>query len=145
MQCRVSGSHGSEYADESFLEYSAVFSQWSGPTFQRCVLYPSSLLIHRPVDGGSTHLWNVGLLQRDYTALYPRRLSSSCCIQVLLLEYETESAEIWIKMAYVPNVRTVQIIAPIYLRNKCNSVAKWIVLYGLFKGVNYSTTPASSV
>jgi hypothetical protein len=27
--------------------------------------------------GGSAHLWNVGLLQRDYTALYPRRLSSS--------------------------------------------------------------------
>jgi hypothetical protein len=25
-------------------------------------------------DGGSTHLWNFGLLQRDYTALYPRRL-----------------------------------------------------------------------
>jgi hypothetical protein len=28
-------------------------------------------------DGGSTHLLNVGLLQRDYTALYPRGLSSS--------------------------------------------------------------------
>jgi hypothetical protein len=25
----------------------------------------------------STHAWNVGLLHRDYTALYPRRLSSS--------------------------------------------------------------------
>jgi hypothetical protein len=31
-------------------------------------------LIHRPDDGGSTHLWNVGQLQRDYTALHPRRL-----------------------------------------------------------------------
>jgi hypothetical protein len=31
---------------------------------------------HLPDDGGSTHLWNVGLLL-DYTALYPRRLSSS--------------------------------------------------------------------
>jgi hypothetical protein len=30
---------------------------------------------HLPDDGGSTHLWNVGLLL-DYTALYPRRLSS---------------------------------------------------------------------
>jgi hypothetical protein len=30
----------------------------------------------RPDDGGSTHLWNVGLLQRDYTALCPRRPSS---------------------------------------------------------------------
>jgi hypothetical protein len=25
-------------------------------------------------DGGSTHLWNIGLLQRDYTVLYPRDL-----------------------------------------------------------------------
>jgi hypothetical protein len=36
---------------------------------------------HRP-DGGSTYLWIVGLLQRDYTALYPRRLSSSIIIAV---------------------------------------------------------------
>jgi hypothetical protein len=28
-------------------------------------------------DGGSMHLRNVGLLQRDYTALYPRNVSSS--------------------------------------------------------------------
>jgi hypothetical protein len=28
-----------------------------------------------PDDRSSTRLWNVGLLQRDYTALYPRRLS----------------------------------------------------------------------
>jgi hypothetical protein len=27
-------------------------------------------------DGGSTHVWNVGLVQRGYTALYPRRLTS---------------------------------------------------------------------
>jgi hypothetical protein len=31
----------------------------------------------RPDDGGSTHHWNVNLLQQDFTALYPRRLSSS--------------------------------------------------------------------
>jgi hypothetical protein len=36
------------------------------------------LLHHGDEDGGSTHLWNVDLLQRDYKALYPRRLSSSC-------------------------------------------------------------------
>jgi hypothetical protein len=29
---------------------------------------------HCPDDGGSTHLWNVSLIRRDYTALYPRRL-----------------------------------------------------------------------
>jgi hypothetical protein len=26
---------------------------------------------HRPDDGRSTHLWNVGLLQRDYMELHP--------------------------------------------------------------------------
>jgi hypothetical protein len=31
-------------------------------------------LHHKGDDGGSTHLWNVGQLQRDYTALHPRRL-----------------------------------------------------------------------
>jgi hypothetical protein len=29
---------------------------------------------NRPDDGGSKHLWNVGLVLRDYTAQYPRRL-----------------------------------------------------------------------
>jgi hypothetical protein len=29
-------------------------------------------------DDGSTHLWNVGLLPRDYTVIHPRNLSSSC-------------------------------------------------------------------
>jgi hypothetical protein len=29
-------------------------------------------------NGANTHLWNVGILQRDYKALYFRRLSSSC-------------------------------------------------------------------
>jgi hypothetical protein len=33
---------------------------------------------HHPEDGGSTHLWNGALLQWDYTALYLRKLSSSC-------------------------------------------------------------------
>jgi hypothetical protein len=28
-------------------------------------------------EGGSTHLWNIGLLQWDCTALYPRKLSLS--------------------------------------------------------------------
>jgi hypothetical protein len=30
-------------------------------------------------EGRSTHLWNVGLLHRDYTAVYVKRLSSSFC------------------------------------------------------------------
>jgi hypothetical protein len=38
-------------------------------TIQRCIR-----LITLIDDGGSTVLWNVGLLKRDHTALYPRRL-----------------------------------------------------------------------
>jgi hypothetical protein len=54
--------------------------------FESWVLFPSSgrkrgrgqkIFLHRPGDGGIVHLWNVGLLQRDYAALYPRMLSSS--------------------------------------------------------------------
>jgi hypothetical protein len=38
---------------------------------------PSAIqLHHHPDDGGSTHLWNVGIL-RDYTEIYPRKFSSS--------------------------------------------------------------------
>jgi hypothetical protein len=39
--------------------------------------WESTGMIHHPDDGRSTRVWNVGQLQRDYTALYPRRLSSS--------------------------------------------------------------------
>jgi hypothetical protein len=35
------------------------------------------MLIHRPDDGGSRHVWNVGPLQRDHTSIYPRKLSFS--------------------------------------------------------------------
>jgi hypothetical protein len=35
----------------------------------------ASIIRSWPVDGGSTHLWNVCLLQRDHTAIYLRRLS----------------------------------------------------------------------
>jgi hypothetical protein len=46
-------------------------------------------LIHRPDDGGSTHLRNVGLPQRDYMILFPRRMSSSgyyCMLEVTSTE-----------------------------------------------------------
>jgi hypothetical protein len=39
-----------------------------------------------PDNGGSTHLRNVGLLQRDYSAQYPRRLSSPENILVTVLK-----------------------------------------------------------
>jgi hypothetical protein len=35
-------------------------------------------------DGGSTHVWNVGVLQRDYAVLYPKTLSSSDFYDVLV-------------------------------------------------------------
>jgi hypothetical protein len=47
-------------------------------------------LHHQGLDGHSTHLWNVGILQRDYTQ-YPRRLSFS----VLNLFQHIESAFTW--------------------------------------------------
>jgi hypothetical protein len=40
---------------------------------------------HRPDDGGSKDLWNVGKLLPDYTALQPRRQPSS--ILHILLKY----------------------------------------------------------
>jgi hypothetical protein len=44
----------------------------SGPPLQpwRWMQYIPSKCWHRPDDGGSTHLWNVALLQQDYTVLY---------------------------------------------------------------------------
>jgi hypothetical protein len=39
-----------------------------------------------PDDGGSTHYKNIGLLKRDYTALYPRRLSSPYGTPVFVLD-----------------------------------------------------------
>jgi hypothetical protein len=48
---------------------SSETSVYSNETTRRCIR-----LITLIDDGGSTALWNVGLLKRDYTALYPRRL-----------------------------------------------------------------------
>jgi hypothetical protein len=45
--------------------------------FWDIVLYSCAGVDNHPDDGRSTHVWNIGLLQRDYTVLCPRRLSSS--------------------------------------------------------------------
>jgi hypothetical protein len=45
---------------------------------------------HCPDNGGNRHLWNVGLLQQDYMALYPRKLSSSYQIY---LQDESEKSD----------------------------------------------------
>jgi hypothetical protein len=50
---------------------------WS-ERFQYFQLIFGARLIHNPDGGDSTHSWNVGLLQRDNTALYPRKLPFSC-------------------------------------------------------------------
>jgi hypothetical protein len=55
---------------------------WSIVLEDRC-FRGSYYLHHRPDDGGSRHIWNVGLLQRGYTTRHPRRLSSSCCCWLL--------------------------------------------------------------
>jgi hypothetical protein len=65
--CEKSGSHCGECNYDSLLAYSAVLSRESRPTY--CLYH----LDDRRNDGGITYLWNVGLLQRDYTALFHRR------------------------------------------------------------------------
>jgi len=56
------------------------FSRWRVWRWEPSDIAPCSLVevdrrfrgayfLHQGDDGGSTHLWNVGLLQRDYTAL----------------------------------------------------------------------------
>jgi hypothetical protein len=40
--CEISGSHGGEYEDQGLLGCTVVFSNRCRPTFQRCVLPPSS-------------------------------------------------------------------------------------------------------
>jgi hypothetical protein len=38
--------------------------------------FKGAYYLHRPDEGGSMHLRNVGIIQRDYMVMYPRRLSS---------------------------------------------------------------------
>jgi hypothetical protein len=61
--CEISGSPGGDYEDDRH---------------------------HWLDDGGSTHLWNIGLLKRDYIALCPRNLSSP--LVFIYLTYKNISA-----------------------------------------------------
>jgi hypothetical protein len=67
----ISGSHGGKYED---------YSHWDTAP---CSLveadrrFGGSYCLHRPDDGGSTHLWNVCLLLRDCVASHSRRPSYS--------------------------------------------------------------------
>jgi hypothetical protein len=54
--------------------------------------YEDDIAFREANDGESTHLRNVILLQRDYTALYPRRVSSSNIIIVVRFQVLTEAS-----------------------------------------------------
>jgi hypothetical protein len=59
--------------------------------------------MNHPDDGGSMYLWNVGLLQRGYTALYPRRLSSS---RFIWLSIGYGDALLWTQLSFHNFCRT---------------------------------------
>jgi hypothetical protein len=61
--------------DDSLLGYSDVQSRTSRPSFQKCVLPPSSG-DHRPDGGGGKYLSTISHL-RYYAAEYHRQLSSA--------------------------------------------------------------------
>jgi hypothetical protein len=57
-----------------------VVTEWGGNCPRHhtaCFLCPWEQRPSLPHYGGSTRLWNIGLLQRDYTALYASRMASS--------------------------------------------------------------------
>jgi hypothetical protein len=57
----------------SFNRRSLISVLWFPPFLE---LMASMNANHRPDNGRSSHLWNAGQLQREYTALYPRKVSS---------------------------------------------------------------------
>jgi hypothetical protein len=64
------------------LPHLSPIPNWSAQVYLDCQLLYNLLsfcaqLIHHPDDGGNMHLWNISQLQRDYTALHPRRLLTS--------------------------------------------------------------------
>jgi hypothetical protein len=64
-------------APYSYVQVDRRFGRVLPPSSERLLyILPSfrARCIHRPDNEGSTHLWNVVKLQRDYTALQLRRL-----------------------------------------------------------------------
>jgi len=70
--CEISDTHGGWYEDDSFLGHAEPCS-----LVEVNRRFRDAYCLHHSGDEGSTHLLKVGILQQDYTALYPRRLSSS--------------------------------------------------------------------
>jgi hypothetical protein len=98
----ILSSGASEDEDDTFLWCCNVQPHGNRPTFQICLLPPLSgrwishyleiqesvgsskiLVIHRPGDGGSTHLWNVGLLPWDYGRSIQESCTSSYPVSVI--------------------------------------------------------------
>jgi hypothetical protein len=73
------------------------------PHFRVC-----TISIIRVASGGSTQHRNASLLKRDYTALYPRKLSSSYSPEISQSEYEvnelvTKRVTVWVKTNKLPS------------------------------------------
>jgi hypothetical protein len=64
--CEISCSHGSEYEISGLYDFATCSLIEVDRRFRGAHCH------HLPDDRGSMILWNVGVLQRDYTALYPR-------------------------------------------------------------------------
>jgi hypothetical protein len=60
---------GGENEYDSLLGYITVSSPSSSFKGAYCLHYQGD------DDGGSTYLWNVGVLQVDYTSVYPRNVT----------------------------------------------------------------------
>jgi hypothetical protein len=77
--CEITVSNGSDYEEDWDVEtYSLV------DTYRR---FRGAYYLHRPDDGESKHLWNVGQFLRDYTPVHLRTVQCSSytctCIQIL--------------------------------------------------------------
>jgi hypothetical protein len=59
----------------------------------------------RPEDGGSTHFCNVGQLQRAYTALHPRQISSPYDLKTLItLQFIIQGRELQVPESTVRKI-----------------------------------------
>jgi hypothetical protein len=65
----------------------AIFSTFSFPYILMCSMFTSLHKGYRdPDDGGSTHLWNVSLLLRDYMSQYPENFQHQSEISLTFLK-----------------------------------------------------------
>jgi hypothetical protein len=81
MRKNISSDCGDSGSKKYKRGYGGIYGEiWQSSRFAKAwsqVVGFVLLRIRHPENGGSTHLRNFCLLQRDYKAQYPRRLSSS--------------------------------------------------------------------